>query len=83
MNCPARQHPEKNCWEIAQEKEDDYRNIFNICQDCIVHVLNSDSSVLSNHEIKKIVDAKTNCRLSRTQPMKCSQANNNVIQSPP
>ena len=83
MTCPARQNPEKNCWEIAKETEDDYRNIFNICQDCIVHVLKSDTSVLSNLEIKKIIDAKINCRLSQAQRLKSSQTKENVIQTPP
>lgn len=66
-NCPARQNPEKPCWEIAGEDDDDYRNFFNICWDCIVRVLKVENSVLSNLEIQKIVDSKTKCRLSSKQ----------------
>jgi hypothetical protein len=81
-NCPARQNPEKPCWEIASEKDDDYRNVFNICRDCIVHVLKSDTSVLSNLEIKNIVNAKTNCKLS-SKHSRQSLSGKNVLSSPP
>ena len=63
-NCPAKKNPEKPCWEIAREKDDDYRNFFNICRDCIVHVLKADKNVLTGREIKDIVEAKTRCVLS-------------------
>jgi hypothetical protein len=66
-NCPARQNPEKPCWEIASEDDYDYRNFFNICRDCIVRMLKVENSVLSNLEIQKIVDSKTKCRLSSKQ----------------
>ena len=36
--CPAKEHPDLPCWEVAYEL-DDYRRFFNICRDCIVHVL--------------------------------------------
>jgi len=66
-NCPARKHPETPCWEIAREQADDYRNFYNICRDCIVYVLKADNSVLSNQEVRNIMAAKTNCRLSLNQ----------------
>jgi len=66
-SCPARNNPEKHCWEIASEKDDDYRNFFNICRDCIVHVLMADKSVLSHREIKIIVGARTKCWLTGKQ----------------
>jgi hypothetical protein len=52
-NCPVKNNSEKPCWEI-----DDYRNFFNICRDCIVHVLKAENSVLTNQEAKSIVEAK-------------------------
>ena len=75
-NCPARQNPAKNCWEIAMEKDNDYRNVFNVCRDCIVHVLKSDTSVLSNLEIQKILDAKINHSLPSAQTLKSSRTSN-------
>ena len=69
-NCPARKNPEKHCWEIANEDDDDYRNFFNICQDCIVRVLKTDSSVLSSLEKQDLVKAKTNCGLADKQLIK-------------
>jgi len=60
-------NPEKPCWVIASEKDDDYRNFFNICRDCIVFLIMADNCVLSNREIKNIVEAKTTCIHSRTK----------------
>lgn len=57
-NCPVKNNSEKPCWEIAREIDDDYRNFFNICRDCIVHVLKAENSVLTNQEAKSIVEAK-------------------------
>jgi hypothetical protein len=57
-NCPAKNTPEKPCWEIAREIDGDYRNFFNICRDCLVHVLKAENSVLSYQEAKSIVEAK-------------------------
>jgi hypothetical protein len=72
-NCPAKKNPEMPCWEIVREINDDYRNFFNICRDCIVHVLKAENSVLSNQEIETIVEAKINCKIfckQKSQPPK-------------
>ena len=61
--CPARQQPEKSCWEIAKEL-DDYRSAFNICQDCIVFMLKNTNPVLSEKEVQTIVEHKVSCALS-------------------
>ena len=61
--CPARKNPERHCWEIAREKDDDHRNYFAICRDCIVHILLTENSVLTNWEIRNIVEAKTGAKL--------------------
>jgi hypothetical protein len=65
-NCPAKKNPETPCWEIFQAIDGDYRNFFNICGDCIVHVLKADNPVLSNQEAESIVEAKLNCKVFRT-----------------
>ena len=80
-NCPAKKNPKKPCWEIFREKDDDYRNFFHVCRDCIVHVLKADKSVLSIQEIKNIVDAKTNRRTSR-KPIRLPTSNRNVVPLP-
>jgi hypothetical protein len=36
--CQAKERPDIPCWEVAYYA-DDYRRHFNVCQDCIVHVL--------------------------------------------
>jgi hypothetical protein len=80
--CPAKKNPDKPCWEIASENEDDYRNFFNICRDCIVHVIMADSTILSNQEIKNIVETKIRCSLSRKQATRYNQPTNTVVSSP-
>ena len=44
--CPAKEHPEVPCWEVAHEM-DDHRKGFNICRDCIVRVLKTNISSIS------------------------------------
>ena len=75
--CPAKKKPETPCWEIFKEIDDDYRNFFNICRDCIVYVLNAENSALSYQEVKSIIEAKENCKLScnnRSLPPKSRNA---------
>jgi hypothetical protein len=62
-DCPARQQPERHCWEIARDL-DDYRSAFNICQDCIVFMLKNGNSVLSEKEVQTIVEKKVSCTLT-------------------
>ena len=63
-DCPARKHPDLDCWELAGEM-DDYRKAFNICKDCIVYMLKADNSVLTKQEMKAIIDHKTECALAK------------------
>lgn len=64
-NCPTRKNPEKPCWETACTQEDDFRNFFQICRDCIVYVLNEDNGCLSRQDIKNILANKKRCNQSR------------------
>lgn len=61
-DCPARKHPDMNCWEIVSEM-DDYRKAFNICKDCIVYILKGDNTVLSKQEMQTILQQKRECVL--------------------
>ena len=61
--CPARSRPGTPCWEIAGELND-YRQVLDICRDCIVHMLKDDNSVLTEHEMKSILIKKANCALA-------------------
>lgn len=45
--CPAKEHPDLPCWQVAYEL-DDYRRFFNVCRDCIVHVLKTSGSTVSS-----------------------------------
>lgn len=57
--CPARANPQKPCWEVIAQIDDDYRSFFNVCRDCIVHVLKAGASGLSEKELRIIVKKKT------------------------
>jgi len=62
-DCPARKHPDLNCWEIASEM-DDYRKAFNICQDCIVYMLKAENTVLTKQEMQTIMKQKSVCLIA-------------------
>ena len=61
-NCPARQHQDKPCWEIAREL-DDYRNALKICHDCIVYMLSNGASTFTEQETRMIMKRKKRCVL--------------------
>jgi hypothetical protein len=54
LDCLARSEPETPCWEIAKRVEA-FRNVSNTCRDCIVFLLQKETSVLSKKEIKEIL----------------------------
>ena len=62
-DCPARKHPNQDCWEIASEM-DDYRKAFNICKDCVVYMLKVENTVLSEQEMLNIFKHKGDCALA-------------------
>ena len=62
QDCLAWKHPERPCWEIIKELKD-HRKVCNICQDCIVYILKSENSVLSEFEILKISETKASCSM--------------------
>lgn len=63
QECPAKSRPETPCWEIASELND-YRNVLDICKDCIVHMLKVNNDVLTKKEMQAIMDHKLSCVLA-------------------
>ena len=63
QECPAKSRPETPCWEIAGELND-YRAAMEICQDCIVHMLKAEDTLLSTEEMQTIMNHKINCALA-------------------
>jgi hypothetical protein len=59
-DCPAKEHPEMACWELAHQAGD-YRNFCRICQDCIVYILKKDPGVLTESEKKAILERRAAC----------------------
>jgi len=54
------EYPEKPCWAIASEAGD-FRSAFNICEDCIVFLLESGTTLLSEEEIRSIENREISC----------------------
>ena len=54
LDCPARKEPETPCWEIAKRIEA-YLDVSNTCRDCIVFLLQKETSVLSKKEVQEIL----------------------------
>jgi hypothetical protein len=53
LDCRARREPEIPCWEIAK-RDEDYHNISNTCEDCIVYLLKVETSILDIKELQNI-----------------------------
>jgi len=54
LNCPAKSEPKSPCWEIAKRIEA-YSHVSNTCRDCIVYLLQKETSVLTKKEFQKIL----------------------------
>ncbi len=54
-NCPAKENPDSNCWDIFSEID---IKAFNICQDCIVYLSRQVDSVLSRQEMEQIMSSR-------------------------
>ena len=59
--CKGKGSPGEPCWEMAR-KADDFRSAFNICNDCIVFLLNKATTFLSEKEIRSVGDREVSCK---------------------
>jgi hypothetical protein len=62
-HCIARDHQAQECWEIARNSED-HRPEFNICSDCLVHVLNTGGMPFTPREMRTLGSTRA-CVLGR------------------
>ena len=53
-DCLARNEPETPCWQIAK-RVGSFRDVSNTCRDCIVYLLQNETSAISKKEIKEIL----------------------------
>ena len=53
-DCLARNEPETPCWQIAKRVES-FRDVSNTCRDCIVYLLQNETSAISKKEIEEIL----------------------------
>jgi hypothetical protein len=58
LDCLARSEPKTPCWEIAKKTES-YQEVFNACSDCIVYLLQKETSILSK-KIREILSQRGN-----------------------
>ena len=70
LNCPARGEPETPCWEIAK-RDEDYHNISNTCEDCIVYLLKTEASFLNIKKLKKLITQKDFLKNFETHHQNC------------
>lgn len=54
-DCPSKENPDRECWDIFSEVD---IKAFNICQDCIVYLSRQEESVLSRQEMELIMSKK-------------------------
>lgn len=76
--CPAREQPDKMCWEITQEMD---ARSFDICKDCLVYVSRQKDSGFTKEEILSILAQKGINVLERRKTCRCSQfqLSNNLV----
>ena len=53
--CPAKENPDRNCWDIFSDFD---LKAFHICQDCIVYLSRQEVSNLSRRELDQIMISK-------------------------
>jgi len=58
-DCPARNEPEVPCWEIAK-RVGSFSDVSNTCRDCIVYLLQNETSAMSKKEIVEILNHREN-----------------------
>ena len=60
-DCLARTEPETPCWRIAIRVAS-FRHVSNTCRDCIVYLLQKDTSVFSKKETEEILSHRGNSK---------------------
>jgi len=70
LECLARIEPETPCWEIAKRVEA-FHDTSNTCQDCIVYLLQKETSVLSKKEIQEILKHRGHSKKIGTGYLAC------------
>ena len=58
-DCLARNEPKTPCWQIA-ERVGSFIYISNTCRDCIVHLIQNETSVIRKNEIFEILNNRGN-----------------------
>ena len=58
-DCLARNEPGTSCWKIAK-RVGSFRDTSNTCRDCIVYLLQNETSVISKKEIIEILNHRGN-----------------------
>ena len=59
VDCLARNEPGTPCWQIAK-RVGSFRDVSNTCRDCLVYLLQNETSVISKKEIFEILNHRGN-----------------------
>ncbi len=70
LDCLARSEPETPCWKIAK-RVGAFHNVSNSCRDCIVHLLQNETSVIRKQEIGEILSHRGNSERNWTGYRAC------------
>ncbi len=70
LDCLARNEPETPCWEIAKRVEA-FLGVSNTCLDCIIYLLQKETSVLSKKEIQEILRLRADSERIGTGYLAC------------
>ena len=54
LDCLAKSEPKTPCWQIAK-RVDSFRYVSNTCRDCIVYLIENETSAISKKEIEGIL----------------------------
>ena len=69
-DCLARNEPETPCWQIAKRVES-FRDVSNTCRDCIVYLLQNETSAISKKEIEEILSNREDSEKIGTEYRAC------------
>ena len=70
LDCLARSEPDTPCWEIGKRAES-FRDVSNTCRDCIVYLLQKETSVLSKKEIQEVLNHREHSEKIGTGYLAC------------
>jgi len=70
LDCLSRSDAKIPCWQIAK-RVGSFQHVSNTCRECIVYLLQNETSVINKKEIFKILTHRDNFEIMRTEYHVC------------